>query len=213
VAHEVDPGSPVGSSCDQPVDTTLGRPVTPDGRQPGAHRRRIREQSLHEATELLHTRLLHRRDPGLPLVASTLVDHAAEGLDLAIGGGHHGIEVEEVRKEGPRGWTWLLRCCEKQACRAQGGSWGRTALVLVLGLAGRRRGLADREPGACLPPQLADVARRRAHASSPSTRGAATEGKWARRTGRPIARSLPGRPSACAGRAPARPWSPPALSR
>jgi hypothetical protein len=146
VAHEVDPGSAVGSSCDQPqpVDTTLRWPTAPDGRQPGAHGRCIREQSLGKDSQFLHAALLHVRDPRVEIVAVTSTDHATEGLDLMIHTRYVGIEVEEVRKEGPRGWTWLLRCCEDQACRAQGGSWGRTALVLVLGLAGRRRALGSR---------------------------------------------------------------------
>jgi hypothetical protein len=49
--QKVDSGSPVRLPFDQfqPVDTTLGRPVTPDECQPGAHRRFILEQPLDEA--------------------------------------------------------------------------------------------------------------------------------------------------------------------
>jgi hypothetical protein len=65
---------------------------------------------------------------------------------------HDWIEVEEVRQEGLIGWTVILRFSEKQAYRTEGGQWGGTALVMVLGIEGRRRGLAELEPGARLPP-------------------------------------------------------------
>ena len=111
MAQEVDPGPPIGLPFDQfqPVDNTLRRPVTPDARQPGAHGRFILEPPLDEATQRLHASLLHRRDPGIKLVASTVTDHAAEGLDLVIGGCHDGIEAEEMRQEGPISWTLILR--------------------------------------------------------------------------------------------------------
>jgi hypothetical protein len=111
MSQDVDPSPPIGLPFDQfqPVDQTLRRPMTPDTRPPGAHGRFILEQPLDEATQLLHARLLHRRDPGINIVTSTVTDHPAEGLDLVIGGCHDGIEAEERRQEGPISWTLILR--------------------------------------------------------------------------------------------------------
>jgi hypothetical protein len=102
MSQKVDSGSPVRLPFEQfqPVDTTLRRPIAPDERQPGAYGRFILEQPMDEATQLLHASLLHHRDPGITPVASTLTDHATEGLDLVIGIRHNRIEAKEVCQEG-----------------------------------------------------------------------------------------------------------------
>jgi hypothetical protein len=85
-------------------------------------------------------------------VVSTLTDHAAKGLDLLIGVGHHRIEAEEMCQVGLIGRGPLVRLRQKQAGRAECGQWRGTPLVLILCIEGRRRGLAKLAPGARLPP-------------------------------------------------------------
>ena len=86
-----------------------------------------------------------------------LTDHATEGLDLMIRAGHPRIEAAEVRQEGLIGRAPVFRFRRKQACRTEGGQREGAALGMVLGIEGRRRGLAKLEPGARLPPQSAGV--------------------------------------------------------
>jgi hypothetical protein len=98
----VDSGRPIGLPFEpcQPRDKTLRWPMAPDERPPGAHGRFILAPSLHEGSSLLHTDLLHRCAPGIQLVASTLTDHAAEGLGLVLRAGHHRVKVEATCEEG-----------------------------------------------------------------------------------------------------------------
>ena len=70
------------------MDKALRRAMTPNERQPDPHGRHILEQPLDAGTQLLYAGMLHLRDPGIKLVALTLTDHAAEGLDLRICEGH-----------------------------------------------------------------------------------------------------------------------------
>jgi hypothetical protein len=166
------------------MDKALCRAITPDQREPGAYGGRIFEQPLDEGTQLLHPGVLHLRDPGVKLVALAFTDHAAEGLDLVIRAGHDRIEAEETRQEGPIGRAPVLRFRQKQAGRSEGGQWGGAALVMVLRIEGRRRHLSEFEPGARLPPQLADVPRHRPprrpvplpHELPPELLGVATAG-------------------------------------
>jgi hypothetical protein len=159
VAQEVDPGPPIGLPFEpfQPVDTTLRRPIAPDERQAGAHGRFILQQAFREGSPLLHPGLLHRCDPGVKLVASTLTDHATAGLDLVIRLRHDRIEAEEMCEQALIARALVCRVCQQQACRSKSGSWGRTALVLSLGIERRRRHLSKLTPGARLPPSVADV--------------------------------------------------------
>ena len=90
------------------MDKTLRRAMTPDQRQPGAHGPFIPEQPLDKGPQLLHAGVLYLRDPGLTRVAVTLMDHLAEALDLVIRAGHHRIEAEETRQQGPISWTLIL---------------------------------------------------------------------------------------------------------
>ena len=98
----VDSGSPIRLPFDafQARDTPLRWPIAPDERQPGAHGCCILEQALHEGSQLLHPGLLHLCNPGVKLVASTLTNHATEGLDLVIRSRHDRIEAEEVCQKG-----------------------------------------------------------------------------------------------------------------
>jgi hypothetical protein len=100
--QKVDSGSPVCLPFDefQSMDTTLRWPIAPDERQPGAYGRFILEQALREGSQLLHPGLLHRCDPGVERVASTLTEHATAGWDLVIRIRHDRIEAAEVCEEG-----------------------------------------------------------------------------------------------------------------
>jgi hypothetical protein len=62
------------------MENALGRPMTPDQRPPGPHGCRILAQPLDKGAQFLHAALLHRRDPGVKIVAVTLTDHATEGF-------------------------------------------------------------------------------------------------------------------------------------
>jgi hypothetical protein len=98
----------------------LRRAMTPKQRQAGVDGRRILEQPLNEGSSLLHTGLLHLRDPGITRVASTRTDHAAQGLDLVLCEGHDWIETEETRQLGLISRAPILRFREKQACGPEG---------------------------------------------------------------------------------------------
>jgi hypothetical protein len=157
--QKVDSGSPIRLPFDQfqPVDKALGRPVTPDERSPSAHGRFILEQPFGESPQLLHTAVLHLRNPGVKSATVPLTDHATEGLDLMIRAGHRRIEAEEMRQEGLIGRALVFRSRQKQAGCSEGGQWRGAALVLLLRIEGRRRGLATLEPSTRLPPQLTNV--------------------------------------------------------
>ena len=102
MSQKVDSGSPVRLPFDefQPMDKSLRWPIASDERQPSAYGRCILEQAFREGSQLLHPGLLHLGDPGVKLAASTLTDHATEGLDLVIRIRHDRIEAEEVCQDG-----------------------------------------------------------------------------------------------------------------
>jgi hypothetical protein len=90
-------------------------------------------------------------------MALTLTDHAAKGLDLAICEGHHRIQTEETCQFDLISRALVFRFRQKQACRAESGQGGGSALVIALGVKGRRSYLLEFESGARLPPQSADI--------------------------------------------------------
>jgi len=106
---------------------------------PARTSRRILEQPRGKGSQFLHAMPLHLRDPCTKHIAVMLTDHATEGLDLMIHAGHHRVNAEEVRQEGLIGRAPVFRFRQKQACRMEGGQGGGAALVMVLGIEGRRR--------------------------------------------------------------------------
>src|SRR5215831_14978838 len=97
------------------------------------------------------------RAPGVNSVTVGLTAHAADGLELVRGRWHAGGEAEERCQTGLLGRAPGWRVRETQARRPEGGSWGGTALILVLHLARPRSCVPECDPGPWLPPLLADV--------------------------------------------------------
>jgi hypothetical protein len=118
----VDSGAPLGLALEQlqPLDKPLRWPLAPDERQPRAHGGCTLEQALHEGSQLLHPGWLHRGDPGIPRVASTLTEQAAERLAVVRGVGPHRVKAAERGATGLIARALVCRVRQQQAGRAHG---------------------------------------------------------------------------------------------